>query len=49
MEQWGLSAEKILVTSRWMFIMASGRVMKLVHLGLYQLVKEFRLSCHDFR
>jgi hypothetical protein len=35
MEQWGLGAEKVLVTSRWMFITASGRVMRLVHLGLY--------------
>jgi hypothetical protein len=49
MEQWGLSAEKVLVTSRGMFITASGRVMKLAHLGLYQLVKKFRLSGHDFR
>jgi hypothetical protein len=35
MEQWGLSAEKVLVASQWMFITVSGQVMKLVHLGLY--------------
>jgi hypothetical protein len=35
MEQWGLGAEEILVASRWMFITASGLVMKLAHLGLY--------------
>jgi hypothetical protein len=35
MEQWGLGAEKALVASRWMFITALERVMKLVHLGLY--------------
>jgi hypothetical protein len=35
MEQWGLDTEKVLVASRWMFITAAGRVMKLVHLGLY--------------
>jgi hypothetical protein len=49
MEQWGLSAEKVLVTSRWMFITASGLVMKLAHLSLYELVQKFRLSCCDFR
>jgi hypothetical protein len=35
MEQWGLSAEKVLVTSRWMFITAAGLVIKLAHLGLH--------------
>jgi hypothetical protein len=38
MEQWGLSAEKVLVTSRWMFITASGLVMKLAHLSLHWLI-----------
>jgi hypothetical protein len=49
MEQWGLGAEKILVTSRWVFITTSGLVMKLAHLSLYELVQKFRLSCHIFR
>jgi hypothetical protein len=35
MEQWGLGAEKILIISRWVFIMTSGLVMKLAHLSLY--------------
>jgi hypothetical protein len=35
MEQWGLSAEEILVTSRLMFITASRLAMKLAHLSLY--------------
>jgi hypothetical protein len=35
MEQRRLGAEEVLVASRWMFIAASGLVMKLAHLGLY--------------
>jgi hypothetical protein len=45
----GLSAEKILVTSRWEFITTSGLVMKLAHLSLYELGQKFHLSGHDFR
>jgi hypothetical protein len=35
MEQWGLGAEKVLIISRWVFIMTLGLVMKLAHLSLH--------------
>jgi hypothetical protein len=35
MEQWGLSAEKILVIDRWVFITTAGLVMKLAQLSLH--------------
>jgi hypothetical protein len=48
MEQGRLSTEEVLITGRWRFVSASVLLMKVAHLSLYKLVKEFCLTGHNF-